>query len=478
MDIAKYWKTIVDTLQDGLMVVDPQGRIIAANPAAERITGYAAEEMIGKSCRILNCTGCDIIGEGPGTKWCKLFNWGTVREKQCQITHKDRHTVHIIKSASVLRDERGEIIGAVETLTDITDKIRQQIEISQLRKTFHLDEGYHGILGKSQTMLDLFEMIENVAQSDTPVMIQGESGSGKELVARAIHEASGRSSKPYVKVNCAALNENLLESELFGHVKGAYTGADRTRVGRFEAAHEGTIFLDEIGDIPPAIQIKLLRVLEDRKIERVGDNRPIPVDVRVISATHKNLETLIEKGLFREDLYFRINVFPLACPPLSQRREDIPFIAQSFIQRNAVTSGKPIVGMTPAALEALTRYEWPGNVRELRNAIEYAFVLCHGGDIGIAHLPHRITGRAAASEAACAPAPDTDPNRQRLVEALRQTDGNQSQAAKILGVSRVTVWKWMKRWGIQNRVEETIRAGDNKKEKSNLTAYAIPATER
>ena len=451
MDIARYWKTIVDTLQDGLMVVDPKGRIVAANPAAERITGYAAHEMIGKSCRILNCTGCEIIGQGAGARWCSLFHKGAVRERRCMITHKDRHTVHIIKSASVLRNEGCEILGAVETLTDITEKIRQQMEINQLRKTFHLDEGYHGILGKSQVMLDLFELIENVAQSDTPVMIQGESGSGKELVARAIHQASGRRAKACVKVNCAALNENLLESELFGHVKGAYTGADRIRVGRFEAAHEGTIFLDEIGDIPPAIQIKLLRVLEDRKIERVGDNRPIPVDVRVISATHKNLDALIEKGLFREDLYFRINVFPLACPPLSQRREDIPLIAMSFIQRNAVTSGKQIVGMTPEALVALTRYDWPGNVRELRNAIEYAFVLCHGGDIGIAHLPKRITGTTGASEAACPPAVETNPNRQRLIEVLRKNGGNQSKAAKTLGVSRVTVWKWIKRWQIDMR---------------------------
>jgi two-component system response regulator HydG len=210
MDIAKYWKTIVDTLQDGLMVVDPKGNIIAANPAAERVTGYTADELIGKSCRILNCTGCQIIGKGAGKQWCGLFNRGAIREKKCLITNKDRHSVHIIKSASVLRNEKGEIIGAVETLTDITEKIRQQQEISNLRKTFYLDEGYHGILGKSPAMIDLFEMIENVAQSDTPVMIQGESGSGKELVARAIHRASGRSDKPYVKVNCAALNENLL----------------------------------------------------------------------------------------------------------------------------------------------------------------------------------------------------------------------------------------------------------------------------
>ena len=347
MDIAKYWKTILDTLQDGLMVVDPKGNIIAVNPAAERVTGYTAGELIGQSCRMLNCTGCKIIGKGAGAQWCGLFQKGAIKEKRCLITNKERHPVHIIKSASVLRNEEGEIIGAVETLTDISEKILQQQEIHNLRRTFSLDEGYHGILGKSSLMLDLFEMIENVAPSDTPVMISGQSGSGKELVARAIHRASGRSDKPYVKVNCAALNENLLESELFGHVKGAYTGADRTRVGRFEAAHEGTIFLDEVGDIPPAIQIKLLRVLEDRKIERVGDNRSIPVDVRVITATHKNLETLIEQGLFREDLYFRINVFPLHCPPLSRRPEDIPLIAQSFIRRNAVSSGKKIIGLTP-----------------------------------------------------------------------------------------------------------------------------------
>jgi PAS domain S-box-containing protein len=451
MDIAKYWKTIVDTLQDGLMVVDPKGNIIAANPAAERVTGYTADELIGKSCRILNCTGCQIIGKGAGKQWCGLFNRGAIREKKCLITNKDRHSVHIIKSASVLRNEKGEIIGAVETLTDITEKIRQQQEISNLRKTFYLDEGYHGILGKSPGMIDLFEMIENVAQSDTPVMIQGESGSGKELVARAIHRASGRSDRPYIKVNCAALNENLLESELFGHVKGAYTGADRTRVGRFEAAHEGTIFLDEIGDIPPAIQIKLLRVLEDRKIERVGENRSIPVDVRVITATHKDLDLLIEQGLFREDLYFRINVFPLFCPPLSDRREDIPLIAQSFIRRNAVSSGKKILGLTPEALEALTEYSWPGNVRELRNAIEYAFVLCQSGGIDVQHLPHKIVPGAVAPKVDCELDPVCVKDRDHLIQVLRQAGGNQSRAARMLGVSRVTVWKRMKKLGIDIR---------------------------
>ena len=209
-------------------------------------------------------------------------------------------------------------------------------------------------------------------------MIYGESGTGKELVARAIHEVSNRNPNPFIKVNCASLNENLLESEFFGHVKGAYTGADKGRIGRFEAAHGGTIFLDEIGDIPMSTQVKLLRVLEEKEIERVGDHKPIKVDVRIISATNRNLDKLLAEGYFREDLFFRINVFPLRIPSLKERREDIPTIVQNFIRQNNDRTDKKKLGMTPEAMDKLIEYAWPGNVRELRNAIEYAFVLCPG----------------------------------------------------------------------------------------------------
>ncbi len=448
VDISKYWKTIIDTLQDGLLVVDAEGIILAVNPSAERVTGYNAEELVGKSCRVLNCTGCKIIGKGSGTKWCGLFSRGSIKEKKCLITNKERHSVHIIKSACVLKDENGKKIGAVETLTDITETIHQQEEITSLKKTFLLDEGYRGILGKTRVMQNLFEMIDNVAMSDTPVMIHGESGSGKELVARAIHEAGSRSDKPYVKVNCAALNENLLESELFGHVKGAYTGAERSRIGRFEAAHQGTIFLDEIGDIPLSVQVKLLRVLEEKKIERVGDNTPVAVDVRVITATHKNLESMIEQGKIREDLYFRINVFPLYCPSLADRRDDIPIISQSFIRRNAASSGKKIIGLTPEALEKLSAYSWPGNVRELRNAIEYAFVLCQSGAIDVKHLPPKIAAPENPVALACSLDSTCMEGRTELIRVLREAGGNQSRAAKMLGVSRVTVWKRIKKYGI------------------------------
>ena len=279
-------------------------------------------------------------------------------------------------------------------------------------------------------------------------MIQGNSGSGKELVARAIHEVSHRRDKPFIKVSCAALNENLLESELFGHTKGAYTGAIRTRIGRFEAAHEGTLFLDEIGDIPLSTQVKLLRVLEEKEIERVGDNIPISVDVRILSAINKDLEQLIAQRLFREDLYFRINVFPLKVPSLEERREDIPMIVKNFIRHNNAKGEKKILGLTPEAMERLLIYPWPGNVRELRNAIEYAFVLCPSGEIDVQHLPPKITQASVVYKPAVGSRPVDQLEREKLIRILRQSGGNQSEAARLLGVSRVTVWKRIKKYGI------------------------------
>jgi PAS domain S-box-containing protein len=449
VDIGKHWKTIFDTLQDGLMVIDVEGNILAANPAAERLTGYTADELIGSNCRILNCTGCMLYGRGSGKDWCSLFEKGEVRAKKCLITKKNLKAIHVLKNASVLYDSDGEMMGSIETLTDISELIQQQQEIESLRKSCRLDEGFHGMLGESPSMQQMFGLIENVSQTEAPVLIYGQSGTGKELVARAIHETSLRANKPFIKVNCAALNENLLESELFGHEKGAYTGADRTRIGRFEAAHGGTIFLDEIGDIPPSTQVKLLRVLEEKEIERVGDHRPISVDVRIISATNKDLDNLIAQELFREDLLFRINVFPLNCPPLAQRSEDIPMIVQNFIDQNVGKGGKTITGLTPEAMETILSYDWPGNVRELRNAIEYAFVLCPGGWIGKEHLPPKIEGVDQKTATGAKTRSRSWKNeRDNLLKVLRQVNGNQSEAARALGVSRVTIWKRIKKYGV------------------------------
>jgi len=298
-------------------------------------------------------------------------------------------------------------------------------------------------------MQQVFDLASSAAQSDAPLIIYGESGTGKELVATAIHQLSPRAAAPFIKVNCAALNNNLLESELFGHVKGAFTGAEHKRIGRFEAAHGGSIFLDEIGDLPLLTQTKLLRVLQEMEIERVGDNRPIKINVRIIAATHKDLHQLIADGLFREDLYYRISVIPVTLPPLRERRQDIPLLLEAFIKHIGRKSGKKITGITREALDLLMNYGWPGNVRELINVLEYAYVVCLKGEIGPVHLPGQFQGGQlpkATRRSQVAAEPGETSKRQRLISALEKTGGNQSEAAKILGVSRVTVWKWMSKY--------------------------------
>ncbi len=447
MENANHWEAIIQILQDGVMIVDCKGKITAVNAAAERLTGYRAEEIVGHSCQTLNCTGCKNKDRNDGN-WCGLFAKKTVRSKQCTITSKDNKQVYVLKNASLIHDKDGHVVGAVEILTDISESIRQQGKIASLRKNLNLDEGYHDLIGTSQVMQQMFELIENVAQSDAPVMIHGESGTGKELAAMAIHETSPRRDRSFIKVNCAALNENLLESELFGHVRGAFTGAERTRIGRFEAADGGSLFLDEIGDIPMTIQVKLLRVLESGIIERVGDHQPIPIDVRIITATNKNLEHLIRKGEFREDLFFRISVFPIYCPALRERPEDIPMLIRNFLRYGERKGRKKISGVTPEVMEKLTAYPWPGNVRELRNTIEYAMVLCHDGLIEIKHLPPKIAMYSGKTGEPAADITGFQAEKQKLLEALKQTGGNQTEAGKLLGVSRITIWKRIKKYHI------------------------------
>ncbi len=458
MDIGKYWRVIIDSVQDGIILVDEQGDFIAANHSAQLMTGYTEDQLIGRSCRILNCTGCEIKGIGKGKDWCMLFSQGLVRDKKCMITDSRKQTIPIVKTATVLYDDTGQITGAVETLKDISENISYKNELDTIKRIYHIDDGFHGIIGRTPVMQNLFEHIQGVASLDTPVIILGESGTGKEMVAKALHEKGNRADKPFVKVNCAALSETILESELFGHVKGAYTGAANDRIGRFEAAHQGTIFLDEIGDIPLSVQVKLLRVLEEQMIQRVGDNRSIPINVRIITATNKDLEKMILQGEFRQDLYFRINVFPLTCPPLRHRKDDITLIIQHFISILAKKTKKNILGFTPQAMRIMVAYPWPGNIRELRNAVEYAFVLAKGKSIGTEHLPEKLlehnpgtyTSPAIRPEESVVPAEISCKQSEKaaLVEALQKSDGNQTKAAQMLGVSRVTVWKRMKKHGV------------------------------
>jgi PAS domain S-box-containing protein len=450
-EYSQYWKTIVDTMADGLMVVDSEGIIVSVNRAMEELSGYSKEELIGKSCDILDCDACFRTRSEGHDKYCALFKDEQVTHRKCTLRKRDGRRVHLFKNAAVLRDSSDEVIGGVETWTDLSEVVAKEQVISRLRKELSGEDGFQGILGKSPAMQQVFDLISSAAQSEAPVIIYGDSGTGKELVASAIHRLGVRRKGPFIKVNCAALSESLLESELFGHVKGAFTGADRTRVGRFEAANSGDIFLDEIGDLPLSTQIKLLRVLQEKEIEKVGDHRPLAIDVRILAATNQDLSTLMEEGRFREDLYYRIGVIPIHLPPLRQRREDIPLLIESFINRIHLKADKPISGMSREALDLLFRYDWPGNVRELINVIEYSFVLCHEGEIMPHHLPAKVTGKqpSVTPRRRAVRKQTDDAERKRILDALAATGGNQSKAAEILGISRVTLWKRLKAFDIQ-----------------------------
>jgi two-component system response regulator HydG len=443
----RYWKNIIDTMNDGLLLIGTDGTILTVNRAFEQLTGYTGPEVMGQPCTLLNCDACERTRKEGRRFWCTLFDKGEVIRRRCMVMRKDGTYLPALKNASLLRDDDGEPLGAVETLTDISDFERLDEAYENL--WCRLDQGgdFHGIIGKSSLMQNVFEVVQKAAHSDAPVIIHGESGTGKELVARAIHQIGSRRQGPFVQLNCAALNESLLESELFGHIKGAFTGAYRHRMGRFEAAHGGDLFLDEIGDIPLSIQVKLLRVLETKQFERVGDHRPLSVDVRFISATNKDLEDLIAQKRFRDDLFFRINVIPISLPPLRDRMDDIPLLVNAFIRRLRKRTGKQISGLTPGALERFMAYGWPGNVRELKSTLEYAFVIAEEGLITVQQLPPQLRKANAGMEAAVPHG--TDPfEKKALIEALRASDGNQSEAARVLGVSRVTVWNRMRKHGI------------------------------
>jgi two-component system, NtrC family, response regulator HydG len=456
-DINRHWARVINTMNEALLIISEKGRILSVNRSFEEMTGYSAKEVSGLPCTVLACQACEMAINNQGDGWCKLFepDQPEMRRCRCTIKKKDGTFLPALKNASVLRDEDGTLLGAVETLTDLSEIDRLDRKVESLSRQLDENSGFGGLIGNSDEMKAVFTIIEKAAVSDAPIIIFGESGTGKELVAKAIHDRGKRNGTPYVQLNCAALNESLLESELFGHVKGSFTGAFRDRAGRFEAANGGDLFLDEIGDIPLSIQIKLLRVLETRQFERVGENKPISVDVRIITATNRNLLELIEQKRFREDLYFRINVIPIHLPPLRKRKEDIALLVNTFIDRLEIRTGKPVRGLTREALNRFMEYRWPGNVREMKSALEYAFTVADKDTIDIDHLPpHMLTQvypSAMASETAFREKSSTE--RQQLIDALQASGGNQSQAARRLGINRVTVWNRMRKYGINLKRE-------------------------
>jgi len=444
------FELLVNTMADGLFTLDLACHITYWNKAAERITGYGAQEAIGRHCSFLEGEHC-ADARGGGQPRCPVFLQGEVRNGECRIRGKDGQRIDILKNARLLRDASGQVIGAVENFADVSDLRAAQSEAAHLRSKLQDQHQLGDLVGKSHQMQEIFDLVRVVADSNASVLIQGESGTGKDLIARAIHAESPRHDGPLVKVNCSALAETLLESELFGHVRGAFTGATRDKVGRFEAADGGTIFLDEIGDMSRYVQLKLLRVIQEKEFERVGESQPCSTDARVLAATNKDLAEQVRQGTFREDLYYRLKVIVITVPPLRERKEDIPLLTHHFVRRFRHETGKAIDGCGSDALVALLDYDWPGNVRELEHAIEHAFVTCRRGLISIFDLPRELRqSQLARRNGAPSIGRRRPPNsRKAILAALKQARWNRAQAARQLGMSRTTLWKRIRALGLK-----------------------------
>ena len=451
---SRFLNQVVESMAEGMFTLNNEGRISSWNKAMEHITGYGVEEALGQPCGFLNFNRCFGRICPTNIRECGLFKHGGTEMKECFLRHKNGHDVPVIKNARVVRDENEVTIGAVETITDLSELNEARTRAEEAMRRLSEIYQFHNIIGKSRVMQEVFTAIKAAAVSEAAVFIQGESGTGKELVAGAIHHHSERVGKPMVIVNCSALSESLLESELFGHVRGAFTGAHRDRAGRFEQANGGTIFLDEIGEISPFIQVKLLRVLQEREIERVGESKRRRIDIRIITATQQDLYDLVGRGHFRDDLYYRLKVFPIHLPPLRKRKEDIPLLINHFIRHFNQRTGMKIQSVTQNAMRVIMDYNWPGNVRELENAVEHAFVLCTADQIDIFDLPVEI--RRTGYHPASLPNPvlknkhlsPDDLNRQRLIEVLHECGWNKAEASRRIGLNRTVLWRYMKKWNI------------------------------
>ena len=416
--------------------MDLDWRITFFNQAAEEITGVTAAEALGRPC-------CEVFRANICESACVLRHTletgQPVANQAVAILRADGKEIPISVSTALLKDDQGIVIGGVETFRDLT-------LVEELRREIHRQYRLGDILSKSPLMHNLFTLLPEIARSDSTVLIQGESGTGKELVARALHTLSPRAKGPFVAVNCGALPDTLLESELFGHTAGAFTDARKDRLGRFALAEKGTLFLDEIGDISPALQVRLLRVLEERAYTPLGSSRSLKADVRIVTATHQDLAQLVEHGSFRRDLYYRINVVKLTLPRLADRREDIPLLASHFIERFNRLREKKILGLSHAALSLFMHHDWPGNVRELENAIEHAFILCPSGLIQPQHLPEHLR-----QEYPGLPHPGLtllEIEARALWEALERNNWRRLATARELGIDKNTLRRKIIRHGL------------------------------
>jgi PAS domain S-box-containing protein len=433
---------VLDNLKLGVIAHTPERIITVFNKEAERITGYSKEEVIGQDCHIVfQNPFC-----GPKCSFCEEKPNLTSETKQYPVTNitKNGETRHLDMTVSAIIDNAGIFKGVIASFKDLTDSISLSLRAENLTN-------FAGIIGKDKSMQDIFRQIRDVALYNYPVHVSGDTGTGKERVAYAIHDISAYGTGAFVPVNCGAIPEGIVESELFGHVKGAFSGAVKERKGRFELAHTGTLFLDEVAELPLKTQVKLLRFLQEGSFEKVGGEKKVSVDVRIISATNKNLKEEVAQGRFREDLYYRLNVIPIHLPPLRERRSDIPLLATHFLAEAEQESGNKVPELAPETLNTLMDYGWPGNVRELKNAIQFSVVRSRGDKILPTDLPVDIAGEAQTPLSALAfpdPAPMEMPLRGKLTiesikVALTKTGGNKSKAARVLGVGRATLYRFL-----------------------------------
>ncbi|MCP4640396.1 MAG: PAS domain-containing protein [bacterium] len=431
---------ILESISDGVFTVDADWRVTSFNRAAEEITGVPREEAVGQPC-------CDVFRANMCESECALRHTvdtgDPVVNRSGFIVDADGNRIPISVSTALLRDAEGRIVGGVETFRDLS-------LVEELRKEISRQYEAGDLVSRSPAMRRLFDLLPQMAASDSSILIQGETGTGKELVARAIHSLSRRKDGPFVAVNCGALPDTLLESELFGYRKGAFTGADQDKPGRFEAARGGTLFLDEVGDVSPALQVRLLRVLQEKQYEPLGSTESVEADVRIVAAANRDIAALVEDGSFRKDLYYRINVVRVDVPPLRKRKEDIPLLVDHFVERFNRIQGKAVEGVTTEAMTLLMAHDYPGNVRELENVVEHAFVLCDSGSINVEHLPEQFSarmprkGKAARKLSTALHAVEA----QAIRDALRRNGFNRQAAARELGMHKSTFFRKVKALGI------------------------------
>lgn len=424
-------KIVLDHLQYGVIAHDLNRRIFYFNKKAEEITGFSKKDVMGIDCHEAFgspfCGGqCSFCGNTPP--------FSKTSDYSINITTKDGETRKVEMSVVMMKDEAGKDFGALAAFRDITEIIDLKIIAGKLT-------GFSNIIGQTPAMIDIFQQIRELAAYDVPVHIYGETGTGKELIARAIHNESDRKGKPFVPINCGALPEGLVESELFGHIKGSFSGAIRDKKGRFELAHGGTIFLDEIAELPKPVQVKLLRFLQDGIIEKVGGEKPITVDTRIISATNKILKEEIQENKFREDLYYRLNVVPVNIPPLAKRKNDIPILIEHFLKQTAEKNNENQKKISNETISIMMDYPWPGNVRELENIIQFTNVKCRGEMITTAHLPAELLDNSFRKKSGNERSKKLD--LESVKNTLIQTGGNKVKAAKILGVGRATLYRFI-----------------------------------